>query len=118
MEYWATTGGLALGLPISFGLAGIVQLTRWRAAKLAQPIPQASEVDQDAFKKERAAKDAVRRPKLKMALMAVCFALYMGFLFCMDRMTSMIKLGFWGGLAGLAIVSLSLRNHSQLISCN
>jgi len=63
MDYWATTGGLALGLPISFGLAGIVQLTRWRAAKLAQPIPEASEVDQDALKKERAAKDAANRSK-------------------------------------------------------
>ena len=105
MDYWATTGGLALGLPISFGLAGIVQLTRWRAAKLAQPIPEASEVDQDALKKERAAKDAANRSKLKLALMVVCFALYMGFILCMDRLSTAVKLGFWGGLAGLGVVS-------------
>ena len=50
-DYWATTAGLALGLPISLGLAATVQLTRWRAAKLAQPIPGAADIDQDALKK-------------------------------------------------------------------
>jgi len=99
MDYWTTTGGLALGISISFGLGAIVQLTRWRAAKLAQPIDNAADVDQDALKKERLARDEVKSPKTKLAVMAVCFALYMGVVCNMDRLPSSVKLGDWGTMA-------------------
>jgi hypothetical protein len=105
MDYWTTTGGLALGIPISFGLGAIVQLTRWRAAKLAQPIDNAADVDQDALKKERLARDEVKSPKTKLAVMAVCFALYMGIVCNMDRLPSSVKLGVWGAFACIATVS-------------
>lgn len=105
MDYWTTTGGLALGIPISFGLGAIVQVTRWRAAKLAQPIDNAADVDQDALKKERLARDEVKSPKTKLAVMAVCFALYMGIVCNMDRLPSSVKLGVWGTMACSIIVS-------------
>lgn len=103
-DYWTTTAGLALGLPISLGLAATVQLTRWRAAKLAQPIPGAADIDQDALKKSIKEKQATRSNKFKSIVIGSAFVLYMGFIFMMDRFPSFVKLGFWVGIScGLAV---------------